>query len=165
MIKLKKTHARNWVFNVLIGLLFCGPILTAIDVKNLKIGAFKTRSPKTETGQGWELEGRQAVLNDGVVRLNDAKLTMFLDNGEKAVARTSTCYFNDREKTLKGTKKVFISHPAFDLQGVGCTVITADQRVILHDKVVMIIKNTAFKGRSLFNRQPTKSPLPAHSKS
>ncbi|MDT8390220.1 MAG: hypothetical protein RRC34_06900 [Lentisphaeria bacterium] len=129
-----------------------------IDITNVKIGAFKTRSPRTETEDGWELEGREAVMTGDVVRLRDAKLTILLDEGKKAVARTSACRFDERERTLKGTEKVFLSHPAFDLTGIGCTVITDEQRVIIHDHVVMTIKNAAVNGRSLFERRPPEKP-------
>lgn len=95
-------------------------------------------------------------MNGDLVRLRDAKLTMLLDDNKKAVARTSSCWFDERDRTLKGNEKVFISHPAFDLEGVGCTVITDEQRVIIHDQVVMTIKNAGMNGRSLFERRPMK---------
>lgn len=95
-------------------------------------------------------------MSGRLVRLKNAQLTMSLDDGKKAVARTSSCRFDDRDKTLKGDEKVFISHPAFELQGLGCTVVTNEQRVILHDQVVMILKNAAINGRSLFDRRPAE---------
>lgn len=98
-------------------------------------------------------------MNGELVRLSDAKFTMLLDDDKKAVARTSSCWFDERDRTLKGTEKVFISHPAFDLEGVGCTVITDEQRVIIHDQVVMTIKNAAMNGRSLFDRRPAEKPI------
>lgn len=126
----------------------------AIEVRNVVLGKFRARAPRSEEGASWELEGSEARMNGTVVTLRDLRLKLTLEDGSDAVVDSPFCTFDNVDKSLKSGKTIRIRHPAFSLDGQGYTAFCEEHRILVHSEVRMVIREAAMGGTSIFTPPP-----------
>lgn len=150
--------ARVWGLAVLFLAAASFLAVEAVEVKNVRLGKFKSRGSGGKNSGFWEIEGAEAVMNGRVVTLSAARLVFTMDDGREAVVTSPQCRFDDGDKSVRSSDEIHVRHPAFSLDGVGFTVYSPEQRLVVHSKVKMTLRQEAMGGMSIFTPLPAPSP-------
>lgn len=155
---------------VLAGILFL-PLVSAFDF-GAKTGAvlygFQTRGITSKNNTQWVLSGARATIGKGWYQLEEFKLILHQENGEKIILTSPRCRYEEVAGVAESGAPIRVVGDNLSLQGVGYDILLGKRRLRIRSQVRMTIRRARKPGAGLGlgssrGRLPEdkKKPLPS----
>ncbi len=115
-----------------------GPSITDTE---LVITRFKTRGADERGAVNWELEGAEARMAGGKVRIRNVTV-VFLprDPGRRTRMTSLYCVLDRETRTVSSEAPLHVENAGFVLDGVGYDILTEQQKLFIRNKVRMHVR-------------------------
>ncbi len=117
--------------------------LLALDFEggqNITLDGFETRGASHEGKTEWVLNGAKARLRGGLYELDDIRLIVYLENGDKAEITSPRCVFDQARGIARSDAPLKVVSQDMTLEGEGYDLATERKVLRIRSRVRMTVR-------------------------
>lgn len=122
--------------------------------EGMTLSQFRMRQTDASGHPEWQLEGREAEVNEIMVDMKDVKLHVYRPNKADLYITSPACRYNRTTKVISGAGKVHAETKGLVVDGRGYRMLAEQRRLFIDHDVRMVINSAESRLQEDFMPEP-----------